>query len=161
MKTIYSNHPIEIVGNSIFLCGPTPRSKDVKSWRPEALAILEKLGFNGTVYVPEWDYDAPKISYMEQVEWEYAHLENCTTIVVWVPRKLPEMMGMTTNVEFGSYVRSNRMLYGRPDDAVKCDYLDWLYTKITKRTPHSSLSTLLKDALTPPSWGEHNCFRGL
>ena len=69
MKTIYSNHPIDVQPNSIFLAGPTPRSVDVKSWRPEALEILKKLSFNGTVYVPEWDYDAPKISYMEQVEW--------------------------------------------------------------------------------------------
>jgi len=159
MKTIYSNHPINIQGNSIFLAGPTPRSRDVKSWRPEALAILEKLGFNGTVYVPEWDYDAPKISYMEQVEWEYAHLENCTSIVVWVPRKLDTMPAFTTNVEFGSYVRSGRMVYGRPDNSPKNDYLDWLYNKITGRTPHNDLYKLLYEAIPyNEAWGgSYNC----
>lgn len=36
---------------SIFLAGPTPRSKEVQSWRPEALRILKNLGYDGQVYV--------------------------------------------------------------------------------------------------------------
>lgn len=146
MNIVYSNQPINIQENSLFLAGCSPRSKDVKSWRPEALKILENLGFHGTVYVPEWDNNASGINYFDQVEWEYAHLETCKVIVVWVPRKFPEMMGMITNVEFGSYVRSKRMIYGRPDWAEKCDYLDWLYTKITGCKPFNNLTGLLNHA---------------
>ena len=102
---------------------------------------------------------------------EYAHLENCTVVVVWVPRNLDTMPAFTTNVEFGSYVRSGRMIYGRPDNAVKCDYLDWLYTKITSHTPHNDLRKLLCDAIVhvvkmtdivEEDWGgEYNCCRKL
>jgi hypothetical protein len=38
---------------SIFLAGPTPRTPGIISWRKEACEILEELGFNGIVYVPE------------------------------------------------------------------------------------------------------------
>lgn len=146
MNIVYSNHSVYIQKNSIFLAGPTPRTNDVKSWRPEALRFLEEANYKGTVYVPEWDTALPQIDFMKQVEWEYAHLENCKLIVFWVPRKFPEMMGMTTNVEFGSYVRSGRMFYGRPNDAEKCEYLDWLYTKITKHQPYNNLQQLMKDS---------------
>jgi hypothetical protein len=148
MRIIYSNHPVEITQNSLFLCGPSPRSKDVKSWRPEALKILGTLEYSGTIYVPEWDSNVPKINYIEQVEWEYAHLENCGLVVFWVPRKLDTMPAFTTNVEFGSYVRSGRILYGRPKRAEKCEYLDWLYTKVTTRIPHENLLELLKEAIS-------------
>lgn len=39
---------------SIFLAGPTLRKEIVKSWRPQAIEILEELGFDGVVYVPEF-----------------------------------------------------------------------------------------------------------
>ena len=40
---------------SIFLAGPTPRSKEVKSWRPEAIRLLKEKGFDGVVFVPEFE----------------------------------------------------------------------------------------------------------
>ncbi len=49
----YENDKLENNKKSIFLAGPTPRNKEVKSWRGEALEILQRLGFDGVVYVPE------------------------------------------------------------------------------------------------------------
>jgi len=72
MKVIYSDQPPLKTPekNSIFLAGPTPRSKDVKSWRPDALKILEELEYKGIVCIPERS-DWEGVDYITQVEWEY------------------------------------------------------------------------------------------
>ncbi len=143
MNVVYCPRKIEFLGKSIFLAGPTPRSADVRSWRPIALHILEDLKFAGTVLVPERDDWSRSFEYTDQVEWEWEGLENCTAIAFWIPRELKTMPAFTTNVEFGSYVRSQRAWYGRPDSSPKCDYLDWLYGKTTGRKPFNNLRDLL------------------
>lgn len=148
MKIIYTPESIKLEGRSIFLAGPTPRSKDVQSWRPHALELLEKLNFAGTVLIPECRTEVRNHEYLDQVEWEWKGLENCNRILFWVPRNLETMPAFTTNVEFGSYVRSWRALYGRPDGSPKNDYLDWLYEKVTKRKPHNDLYSLLLAGVT-------------
>ena len=142
MNTIYATEPVILVGRSIFLAGPTPRSQEVPSWRPQALDLLEKMNFGGTVLVPERRGDR-NYDFRSQVEWEWEGLEGCDKIVFWVPRELKTMPAFTTNVEFGSYVRSGRALYGRPDGCPKNDYLDWLYEKVTKEKPYNDLHQLL------------------
>ena len=37
------------------------------------------------------------------------------------------MLGLTTNVEFGYWLKSKKCLYGRLNNAYRTDYLDWLY----------------------------------
>jgi hypothetical protein len=143
MKVIHSDEPMILEGKSIFLAGPTPRSRAVRSWRPEALSILESLNFAHTVLVPERKHRSLKFDYMKQVEWEYAGLEGCSLIVFWVPRDIETLPGFTTNVEFGRYVDSGRILYGRPNNAKKIKYLDWLYKKLAKREPEKKLEKLL------------------
>ena len=142
MRVSYSDGPLVVTKPSIFLAGPTPRSKDVKSWRPEAIEHLEDFKFPGQVIVPEKS-DWTDTSYVNQVEWEYIGLEECSLVVFWVPRDLETMPALTTNVEFGGYVKSGRILYGRPDYAPKNQYLDWLYTKHTYKIPSTTLYSLL------------------
>lgn len=147
MKIIYSDSPIELDMNlkqeSIFLAGPTPRSKDVISWRIEAISILKSLKYDGQVLVPERENKEYKVDYIDQVEWEWYGLENCNKIIFWIPRNLTTMPAFTTNVEFGRYVTSGRVYYGRPDTAEKCRYLDWLYRKYNKRPIYNDLEDLL------------------
>lgn len=119
----------------------------MQSWRPHALELLEKLKFEGTVLIPECRNHIRNHDYIDQVEWEWKGLENCSAIVFWVPRELETMPAFTTNVEFGSYVRSGRAYYGRPDGSPKNDYLDWLYTKATNRKPHNNLHSLLTEVV--------------
>jgi hypothetical protein len=144
MRVIHSDEKITWTADRrIFLAGPTPRSPDVKSWRPEALEILDKLNFDGIVLVPE---HKGKFDFLDQVEWEWEGLEGCSRIVFWIPRNLETMPAFTTNIEFGSYVRSGRAIYGRPDGCPKNDYLDWLYKKVTKLKPYNDLFKLLREA---------------
>src|SRR4051812_25224758 len=84
---------------SIFLAGPTPRRPEVPSWRPQALGLLRQLGFGGAVYVPERRDWSGRVSYLDQVEWEYAGLEHCSVVAFWVPRDVQTLPGFTTNVE--------------------------------------------------------------
>ncbi len=52
MKVNYSNQDVIVTKEkSIFLAGPTPRNKDIVSWRKEAIRILEIIEFEGIVYI--------------------------------------------------------------------------------------------------------------
>jgi hypothetical protein len=148
MNQIYAPEKIEFIGKSLFLAGPTPRSADVQSWRPEALDLLGQLHFKGTVLIPERRDWTTKFEYNEQVEWEWQGLENCDAIVFWIPRNLKTgVFGLTTNIEFGMYVKSGKIRYGRPDSADNVSYLDSLYLKHTTLQPHNSLEYLLNDIM--------------
>lgn len=155
MKILYSDSDARAIWGTptLFLAGPSPRNKEVKSWRTEALNILEKLNFKYTVCVPERQNPIENFDYMEQVEWECLCLNNSLNlgvIVFWVPRKFPEMPGLCTNVEFGKYVtlsKYGQVLYGRPVDSERNKYLDWMYEKTQHKKPHHELDSLLAESV--------------
>lgn len=152
MKVIYTDQvvPSDLNSfNSLFLIGPTPRSPDVSSWRPEALDILSRLKFNGYVFVPEWSNYNVSMTAKERCEWERHGLTYCRRLVCWVPREKQHMPAFTTNVEFGFYLgrRPKDFYYGRPFWAEECGYLDWLYHEITDREPAETLLSLLEEVL--------------
>lgn len=161
MKIIFSNQPAFIGGEpSLFLAGPTPRSPEVQSWRSKAIELLENLAFSGVVLVPEWSSYLPGVDYISQVDWERAGLLLATQIVFWVPRNMTTFPALTTNVEFGYWLAKSpeKVLYGRPEDAVSTRYLDWLF-QIEKASfcssvfpgiyhPANNLQDLLKTAVT-------------
>lgn len=144
----YSDKPVLKGKKSIFLAGPTPRSLDVETWRKEAIRILDNLGFDGIVYVPELEVDNRTFNYDNQVWWEREALYNASTIIFWIPR-CAQLPAFTTNVEYGYWIakNSNKCLYGRPDDSEKNRYLDWLYQTETGNKPINNLEELLKDAV--------------
>lgn len=144
----YSDQEVIKGEKSIFLAGPTPRSEKVKSWRGEACKRLEELGFEGVVYVPEYSTWSPKMDYLDQVSWEREALTEATTILFWIPRSFPDMPALTTNVEFGYWMHSGKIIYGRPDDAEKIKYLDWLYEGDYGMKPVNNLDELLEKAIS-------------
>jgi len=118
--------------NSIFLAGPTPRSDDVKSWRPEALEHLEEQGFDGTVFIPEDRDGGFKGTYMDQVDWEHEAISFAGCVLFWVPRDLETLPGFTTNVEFGMLyktLKQNSVVLGCPPGTPKMRYLLYLAHK--------------------------------
>jgi hypothetical protein len=135
MKVIHTGEKVEKGG--IFLAGPSPRKPTKDTWRNRLIAKLEDTVFEGTLYSPEYrETNKKKFNYDDQVEWEWEALHAAKTIVFWVDRKFPDYPAFTTNVEFGLYIAKypDRIVYGRPEDAVKTQYLDWLYTKVTGKT---------------------------
>ncbi len=101
------------------------------------------MGFDGIVYVPEYSTWKPKEDYIDQAMWERIALTDATVILFWVPRKLPDMAAFTTNVEFGYWLHSGKVVYGRPNDASKIKYLDWLYRLDYDKNPYENLQSLL------------------
>ena len=79
--------------------------------------------------------------------WEREALTEATVILFWIPRSLPDMPAFTTNVEFGYWLHSGKVIYGRPDDATKIKYLDWLYKEDYNKTPINDLDELLKESI--------------
>ncbi|HEY7484986.1 MAG TPA: nucleoside 2-deoxyribosyltransferase domain-containing protein [Streptosporangiaceae bacterium] len=116
---------------SLFLAGPTPRSPDVASWRPAALQELDRL-WSGpgrlVVFVPEAPGGGMVIDADEQVAWEDRWLNGCDAIAFWVPRSA-DLPGFTTNVEWGRWEGSGKVVLGAPPDAVRMTYLRRYATK--------------------------------
>ena len=124
MKVVYAREPFpDTFSKAIFLAGPTPRSKDVDSWRPEALDILASAGYDGAVFVPENGDGSPSFNYLHQIEWEERGLRMADGIVFWVPRELKTMPAFTTNIEWGVWQDSGKCVLGSPADTPKMAYL--------------------------------------
>jgi len=145
ITTVYTGEDLpKEYRRTIFLAGPTPRSEDVKSWRPAAIKALQSVGYDGVVLVPEFR-DKVVPSYDGVVEWETKMLQESEIILFWVPRDLETMPAFTTNVEFGLWLSSGKMVYGRPDSAIKNRYLDFHYKRVYQCDPETTLEkTVLK-----------------
>ena len=143
----YSNQQVIKKNKSIFLAGPITREENTISWRITACKILEELGFDGVVYDPEFSVTNPNVDYAAQAMWEREALTEATVIMFWVPRTLPHTPAFTTNVEFGYWLHSGKVIYGRPDNAEKIKYLDWLYEKDYDKEPINNLEELLKQTI--------------
>lgn len=145
--------PKEIT-KSIFLAGPSPRSQDILDWRHEALSLFEKNIFTGTVFIPvpkERFYgkeDSSDWTYDNQVEWECNARNVSDIILFWVPRDIKNgMPAFTTNIEFGEDLHSGKIIYGRPDNAEKCRYLDKRIIEI-KENVYNDLNTLIQESIS-------------
>jgi hypothetical protein len=130
MRVVYAvdEYPTEDAP-SIFLAGPTPRSKEVKSWRPEAIDILAEERFNGQVFVPEGRWITWHSNYEAQVEWEEKGLILADCISFWIPRVMETMPALTTNDEWGTWKKSGKVVLGAPPEAVKVRYQRYYATK--------------------------------
>jgi len=141
MNVYYSDMELpKKFGKSIFLAGPSPRDPDVESWRPKAIDILESIGYDGEVYIPERKGGWDGVDYIEQIEWEHSALESVDIVMFWVPRDIDAgMPAFTTNVEFGTYCSKGSIVYGRPVDSDKNRYLDHMYLKYQGHPPKDTL----------------------
>ena len=156
---------------SIFLAGPTARQEEgeppVPSWRKEAVEELLDAGFDGIIYYPEWPngIKPDDWTYSRQVSWEVDAMTAATVILFWIPRT-ESLPGFTTNVEFGEWFRSEKIVIGSPEGAIKNEYLKercymkgipWNYS--LKKTVKHALATvsLIKANLLAARPGTNRC----
>jgi calcineurin-like phosphoesterase family protein len=114
----------------VYLAGPTHRITDnqnklIPSYRDEIIDIFKKLDFKGTLVIPEWinNKKPSDWSYNKQVNWEKSAMYQASKIMFWIPRNLDTLPAFTTNIEFGEWLNSGKIIVGSPVDAVKNDYL--------------------------------------
>jgi hypothetical protein len=155
MNIVYAREPFpEEIISTIFLAGPTPRETGVQSWRPEALELLKKLGFRGTVYVPEDPKGEYTEEYYNQIEWEEEALHRADCILFWIPRELQSMPAFTTNDEWGYWKKTGKVVFGAPFDAKKIRYQEYYAQKFFIPVAHT-LEDTIKSALERVGHGNH------
>ena len=122
-QEIYALENTPINGHSVFLAGPTPRNKNVPSWRPDMIKILREKGYTGDILIPEKRGDYLDYEYVTQTKWEVDHLNAADVIAFWIPRNIETMPAFTTNIEFGEFLHSGKIVLGYPDGAERMRYL--------------------------------------
>jgi hypothetical protein len=154
MQVVYTGEEMpQSFTKSIFLAGPTSRIEEVASWRPDAIQLLEDMGYDGVVFVPEDREGGVHLEYDHQIAWEDKYLNLADCIVFWVPRDLsldsrgfPKRAALTTNIEWGAWADSGKVVLGAPEDAEKMSYLKH-YAEEYKVPFSESLTQTLKSAM--------------
>jgi nucleoside 2-deoxyribosyltransferase len=124
MTIIYAGEHLPLKSKfSIFLAGPTPRRADVRSWRPELINALNKAGFTGDIFAPENRVLGSPYDFDQQIPWEVNGLYQSDLVVFWIPRDLQDMPGFTTNIEYGEWMHSGKIVVGFPQNAINTRYI--------------------------------------
>jgi len=123
---------------SVFLAGPTVRGHQphLTSWRFAAIEEFERQNFNGALIIPEFTVKSESDKGKKWIpKWEFNGLKKADCILFWIPRT-KELIGLTTNWEHGYWVAKEpaKMVYGRPDDAYRVDYLDTMWEAIFEQS---------------------------
>lgn len=148
MNLIFTLESINDNAKSIFLAGPSYRDYQSFTWRTRATEILQRLGFEGNVFVPEHRTETPNSewTYSRQVSWELAHLQKADIIVFWIPRDLETLPGFTTNIEIGEWLNSGKIIVGAPANAPKVEYIQERCSRL--QIPwHNTLEDCLTQAI--------------
>lgn len=126
IKAMHIVHTLERAQDnlkSIFLAGPCLREKQTL-WRQQVVEMLASNGYDGQVFCPELPIGGnPEWTYSRQVGWELEHLSRADVIMFWIPRS-DEMPGFTTNIEFGEWLKSGKIVIGAPEAAHKTQYME-------------------------------------
>ena len=161
LKSYTLDKVMEESTNSIFLAGPTHRVKEgdtapVYRWRKEAVNFLEERGFKGVVYIPEWveDKKPENWTYSRQVDWERKAMSMSKVILFWIPRS-EDLPGFTTNIEFGEWLNSGKIVIGAPPNTPniryiveRCDRASVQWADSLSDCIHNAL-TILKELTDP------------
>lgn len=154
LNLIFSGEKFEKVPeNSIFLAGPTNRENIFEtSWRKEAVELFEKYNFNGAIFIPEFRIPkqfSDKSDWEKETEWEWSILDNVSCIMFWIERKSPDRLGLTTNLEFGTYFqkRPQSIALGFPESSENMEWITLRYKTFSGKIPKRTLSETVKEAI--------------
>lgn len=122
---------------TVFLAGPTVRGNQphLTSWRIAAVELFKRYGFEGNIIIPEFSNKSESDQFRYDIPaWEYAGLQKAHVIMFWIPRTR-ELIGLTTNHEHGYWMalKREKVVYGRPNDAYRINYLDIMWAEDAKR----------------------------
>lgn len=148
----FNNDSSPIKNKSIFLAGPTLRNNEnrkIKSWRDDAVNIFKENKYTDTLIIPEFENGIPDDwSWESQIQWETKYLNECTVIMFWIPRDIETLPGFTTNVEFGQWFMSKKIVCGGPYLAPKNRYLEYKAINEAKVKWNYSLKECIDEAIS-------------
>lgn len=123
-KEIYVLQKKKVSGYSVFLAGPSPRTNLLPSWRPHMINIIRQEGYQGDIISPEKKkHDFEEYDCEINTAWEYQHMKIADKIIFWIPREMIAMPALTSNVEFGEFLHSGKILLAYPPNAQNMIYL--------------------------------------
>ncbi|MGC4119591.1 MAG: hypothetical protein QM765_34470 [Myxococcales bacterium] len=153
MEQFFYDDPLEALRSapapSIFLAGPTSRGVRRTAWRAQALELLQRGGYPGSVILPEFrdglfDERAPQrfgagqspVPSMRTVSfnvltWETTGLEAASRVLFWMPfcvkdEEDPESLpGFTTRAEVARELQRSpgRLVLGMPPGALSSSHI--------------------------------------
>lgn len=158
LKLIFSDDPFpSMVEKTLFLAGPNDRlevgdpiRKD--TWRHRVVNYLDARRYDLTVFIPfpkeifYGDTLTHEIDYSLQIQWELDCLDAADIILFYVERT-EKNLGLTTNIEFGRYIDSGRIMYCRPNEALNIRYLDQMILARNKKV-YYNLHSVLEDTVS-------------
>lgn len=148
MDVVYTGGEITKDEKVCFLAGPTLNDKKALSWRVKAIEMFDYFNFSGTLYIPEVEnrlYYNKKIGTRE-MQLDHKILNNADIVMFWIPRS-DDMLALYTNVEFGYLLNKGNLVYGRPNDAVMCEFLDFLYKEKLGKDYCETLEDTVKETI--------------
>jgi hypothetical protein len=101
-----------------------------RSWRAAAIEHFDELGYKGLLVVPEFrDHKRPAHipdspdGNVKIYAWEAEWLARADVILFWVPRDMKRLPGLTTNIEFGMFLGTKKIVFGAPPGAEHVEYM--------------------------------------
>lgn len=128
--------------HSIFLAGPTPRDNSI-SWREKAVELLNKYNYDGVVFIPEQRDGFRQKEYYNQIDWELKMMDKADIIMFWIPRNIDfNMLGLTTNIEYGRWENSGKIVIGFPKDSDNNTYIEKSFGKLNNEIYYTLEDTI-------------------
>ncbi len=119
------------------------------SWRIAAIQLLEQIGYDGIVYIPEEREGCPTIAALEyeaRVKWTRRALMQSDVIVFWLPEDLKSMPNIVMSVELGWLSKGGRVILGTPLGTAEARDLH-LYAQQFNVPCYTQLSKALHEAV--------------
>lgn len=127
MNIVYTKESLtENTKPTIFLAGPVPRDHHPEHWRKDAIDYLDQKQFTGTVYcpmlqgcqyIPDHEYNGT------HMDWEYDAMHKSDLILFWMPRDMKRYLALTSNIEWGMWFDTGKVVLGYPTDAEHMDHI--------------------------------------
>ena len=143
----------ELQDGAVFIAGPTSRRQILEyNYRCEAVGHLREAGFKGYIYVPEprgkeFGDDFTERGYIHK--WESDRLfAKATKKVFWIPRMADELLGLSTNLEFGIALgmllagSQIELFVGWPENAQRMGLPDHYSTLLAGQKRYDSLRSM-------------------
>lgn len=144
MQLVYAleNEPKEYT-HSIFLAGPTPRD-NTKSWREDAIKLLNKYNYKGIVYIPEQRNGYKQKEYYNQIDWELKMMNKADIIMFYIPRDIDNnLLGLTTNCEYGRWENSGKIVIGFPKNSDNNTYIEICFKQLNNEIYNTLEDTII------------------